>query len=238
MDTNELRSLHEAYLDVYRGEQLYEEVTAESYDRKGQGKLLKKMQSLAKPDPDSTVKQNQKRRERSDKMYDKNLTSYVRPKGIPGGVGGPEWKSRQNKERGTQKEEVSIYDIVLSHLLDEGYADTVESAEGIMVNMSEEWRDDIVEELTGERRKRAQEKIRELRPKGRRRKSTDAAVSAIDRVVRSKEGGKDSSKFPTKRGGEGEKGKMKSYRLGGSHDRGAGNKAARRAGTYQDPEDY
>ena len=150
MDTNELRSLHEAYLDVYRGEQLYEEVTAESYDRKGQGKLLKKMQSLAKPDPDSTVKQNQKRRERSDKMYDKNLTSYVRPKGIPGGVGGPEWKSRQNKERGTQKEEVSVYDIVLSHLLDEGYAETVESAEGIMVNMSEEWRDSIVEEVLDE----------------------------------------------------------------------------------------
>lgn len=42
-------------------------------------------------------------------------------------------------------EEVDIYDIVLSHLLDEGYADTIESAEAIMVNMSEEWREDIVE---------------------------------------------------------------------------------------------
>jgi hypothetical protein len=44
-------------------------------------------------------------------------------------------------------EQKNIYDIILSHLLDEGYAETVESAEVIMVNMSEEWRESIVEEL-------------------------------------------------------------------------------------------
>jgi hypothetical protein len=42
-------------------------------------------------------------------------------------------------------EAVDLYDIILSHLLDEGYADTYESAERIMVNMSEEWRDSIIE---------------------------------------------------------------------------------------------
>ena len=41
-------------------------------------------------------------------------------------------------------EEVDIYDIILEHLLDEGFADTIESAEAIMVNMSEEWRDSIM----------------------------------------------------------------------------------------------
>jgi hypothetical protein len=45
----------------------------------------------------------------------------------------------------TQKEQVDLYDIILSHLLDEGYAETPESAEVIMVNMSEEWRGEIVE---------------------------------------------------------------------------------------------
>ena len=40
--------------------------------------------------------------------------------------------------------EYDIYDIILSHLLDEGYAETPEAAEAIMVNMSEEWRDSIV----------------------------------------------------------------------------------------------
>ena len=38
-----------------------------------------------------------------------------------------------------------LYDIILSHLLDEGYADTQEQAEVIMVNMSEEWRESIFE---------------------------------------------------------------------------------------------
>ena len=47
----------------------------------------------------------------------------------------------------TQKEEFDIYDIILSHLLDEGYAETPEAAEAIMVNMSEEWRDGILQQL-------------------------------------------------------------------------------------------
>jgi hypothetical protein len=47
----------------------------------------------------------------------------------------------------TKKEEYDIYDIILSHLLDEGYAETQEAAEVIMVNMSEEWKDDILQQL-------------------------------------------------------------------------------------------
>jgi len=42
-------------------------------------------------------------------------------------------------------EQTDLYDIILSHLLDEGYAETPEAAEAIMVNMGEEWREDIVE---------------------------------------------------------------------------------------------
>jgi hypothetical protein len=43
------------------------------------------------------------------------------------------------------KEEVDIYDVILSHLLDEGYASTEEAATAIMANMSEDWRDSVVE---------------------------------------------------------------------------------------------
>ena len=42
-------------------------------------------------------------------------------------------------------EETDLYDIILSHLIDEGYASTEEAATAIMVNMSEEWRDSVVE---------------------------------------------------------------------------------------------
>ena len=48
-----------------------------------------------------------------------------------------------------RKEETDLYDIILSHLLDEGYADTQEQAEAIMVNMSEDWRESIVEGAAG-----------------------------------------------------------------------------------------
>ena len=43
-----------------------------------------------------------------------------------------------------KNESVDFYDIVLSYLLDEGYAETPEAAEAIMVNMSEEWIGSIV----------------------------------------------------------------------------------------------
>jgi hypothetical protein len=53
-------------------------------------------------------------------------------------------KRLRDKKYGQQKEQVDIYDIILSHLLDEGYAETPEAAEAIMVNMSEEWRNSII----------------------------------------------------------------------------------------------
>ena len=57
-----------------------------------------------------------------------------------------EKQRRKGLAKGAMGEAVDLYDIILSHLLDEGYADTQEAAEAIMVNMSEEWREEIVEE--------------------------------------------------------------------------------------------
>jgi hypothetical protein len=54
-------------------------------------------------------------------------------------------KIRAVMKRPSMDESFDIYDVILSHLLDEGYAESVEQAEVIMVNMSEEWRDSIVE---------------------------------------------------------------------------------------------
>ena len=55
----------------------------------------------------------------------------------------PQEKKKASKEI-VRKEQVDLYDIILSHLLDEGYAETQEAAEAIMVNMSEDWRDSII----------------------------------------------------------------------------------------------
>jgi hypothetical protein len=55
-----------------------------------------------------------------------------------------EKQRRKGLAKGAMGEAVDLYDIILSHLLDEGYADTQEAAEAIMVNMSEEWIDSII----------------------------------------------------------------------------------------------
>ena len=44
--------------------------------------------------------------------------------------------------------ESDIYDTILSHLMNEGYADNIEAAKAIMVNMSKDWMGSIVEEAT------------------------------------------------------------------------------------------
>ena len=48
------------------------------------------------------------------------------------------------------KEQVDLYDIILSHLLDEGYAETPEAAEVMIANMSEDWKQDIMEKEDSE----------------------------------------------------------------------------------------
>jgi len=59
------------------------------------------------------------------------------------------------------KESYDYYDIILSHLLDEGYAETLEAAEVMMVNMSEEWRDSIMEMKVSKKQQKKDAKTRE-----------------------------------------------------------------------------
>jgi hypothetical protein len=48
---------------------------------------------------------------------------------------------KEKKQLGEQ------YNLVISYLLDEGYAETLQAAEAIVVNMSEDWRESIVDSL-------------------------------------------------------------------------------------------
>ena len=59
----------------------------------------------------------------------------------------PEFRRQMIRDRmkTMSNEGYDLYDVILSHLLDEGYADTQEAAEVIMVNMSEDWRESICE---------------------------------------------------------------------------------------------
>ncbi len=59
-----------------------------------------------------------------------------------------EKKEKEEKEN-EMKEEVDLFDYLLEYLVAEGYAHTNKSALAIMANMSEEWRQSIVEQMTG-----------------------------------------------------------------------------------------
>jgi hypothetical protein len=77
------------------------------------------------------------------------VTRATEGPGEPQAVTMPRKKSKPSREivrKGKTEESYDYYDIILSHLLDEGYANTVENAEAIMVNMSEVWVEDILED--------------------------------------------------------------------------------------------
>jgi hypothetical protein len=66
-------------------------------------------------------------------------------------VRGPEPSEKKKKRKPTtDMRNVAVhedlYDVILSHLLDEGYAESVEQAEVIMVNMSRDWLDEIYDQ--------------------------------------------------------------------------------------------
>jgi len=61
----------------------------------------------------------------------------------------------QGKQSKPMGEDVDLYDLIKGHLIDEGFADTEEAAHSIMANMSEEWRQSIVEgSCMGDRKKK------------------------------------------------------------------------------------
>ena len=127
-------------------------------------------------------------------------------------------KKRRDAEfkAGMKNEEFDLFDTILEFLYVEGYVDTLEEAEWMMANLIDEEAIDIIlgeeqldEALTGERYKKVMKN-----PGG----------TAYSRKV---------SADPAKRATRGGRGGESDF---GAGDRGAGNKAARRAGTYQEEE--
>jgi len=151
-------------------------------------------------------------------------------------------------------EEFDTFNYLLEYLIAEGYADTNKAAIAIMANMSEEWRQSIVEEvldeeLTGSRAERARELMAAARPHGRRRAATDATYNALNRILKAKEGSippgrqpehniRGDEKLPTRRGGSGIRGRAKTYTDAGPTQSGRGNRATRRGGGTVDDTRY
>jgi hypothetical protein len=58
----------------------------------------------------------------------------------------------ENEKRIQQNQDVDLFDLIKGHLIDEGYAETEEAALAIMANMTEEWRNEIVEQSSARSR--------------------------------------------------------------------------------------
>ena len=157
MDAQEIRNLQEAYMDVY--DEGYKDLGDKARD-KGHQLLNKSKKTATRGSIYSGVKpsntpEGEKLQTRASKQF--AASAFHNPETSQA-------KAAANKERGGKKKsafgnrlmrsdrqgirddyEYDLYDIILSHLLDEGYADTQEAAEAIMVNMSEDWRDSIID---------------------------------------------------------------------------------------------
>jgi hypothetical protein len=153
MDTRDIRNLQEAYLEVYQKQQLDEGYKDLPTD-KMRGKVIKHAASGAKRAYMNILSGN-KGTTQGNVEDAKATKSLNKAKKIQGEIKSREGlgkdfyaglKKGRSKFKGgnVNREQVDTYDIILSHLLDEGYAETPEAAEVIMVNMSEEWRDSII----------------------------------------------------------------------------------------------
>ena len=127
MDAQDFRSLQEAYMEVVENQQLNELTPATPQNIQRAVKRRQK-QFNRTPMSNSTGGSGEERQalQKLDRV------------------------ERMANNRGVSAESVDIYDVILSHLLDEGYADSYEAAEAIMVNMSEDWRHDIMEKEDSE----------------------------------------------------------------------------------------
>jgi chemotaxis response regulator CheB len=132
MNSQELRALQEAYSQVY---ELDEVKGIEGHINPNTGKSFYGLDSGLAMTP-------KKRMETRANSLQKK------------GEGKRANKIRAVMKRPSMEESFDLYDIILSHLLDEGYADTEQAAEAIMVNMSEDWRESIMEEVLDEGQKK------------------------------------------------------------------------------------
>jgi hypothetical protein len=125
MREQEVRELYEAYLQVHQPQEVVEEV--EELDENVQDAVkgaLEKGANFMKTNP-------------VGKVVSKIVAPAGKGRGTPTATSG-----------GYRPEEVEtdLFDTILEHLVSEGYADTNESALVIMANMSEEWKQSILDE--------------------------------------------------------------------------------------------
>ena len=121
MREQEVRELYEAYLQVHQPQEEVEQLDENVQDAvKG---ALEKGAKFMKTNP-----------------VGKAVSNIIAPVGS-----GRKTPTATSGGYRPEEVETDLFDTILEHLVAEGYADTNEAALAIMANMSEEWRESIVE---------------------------------------------------------------------------------------------
>ena len=130
MNSKDLNNLQEAYLDVYEAD---DPMTGFANFRAKMEREEEEKKARKKTTSNSTSSQS--------KQTSSGETTAQRARRDP------EFRRQMIRDRmkTMSNEGYDLYDLILTHLLDEGYAETLEQAEVIMVNMSEDWRESICE---------------------------------------------------------------------------------------------
>ena len=146
MNSRQFQELQEAYMNVYQEiDEAKSKLPTRGIDPEfysqfyGNASRSKKVKGAKESQPGQNrylTKQNQKR------SYASAAKRYAADMGRDRT---PSASDYDNHGGGSRNEQVDIYDVILSHLIDEGYASTEEAATAIMANMSEDWRDSVVE---------------------------------------------------------------------------------------------
>jgi hypothetical protein len=146
MDAKDIHNLSEAYLEVYNPERIdegFKTFPSKKVYKQAERKLDNKPKSFNNVDAEVDHMMDTRANFRS-KDYDAAGEARA---ASAANINRPASEKRSK----TVKEQVDTYDIILSHLLDEGYADTEEAATVIMANMSNKW---ICEAMTSYERNR------------------------------------------------------------------------------------
>jgi hypothetical protein len=124
-------------------------VTREAGRRAGEHVKKHGMKSLANEETEIGITGKKIPKPRTAKQQYELEKNRRKRKHLGKNVGGTQYSSDVNpylNPRSVREEvEPDLFDAILEHLIAEGYADTNESALAIMANMSEEWRQSIVE---------------------------------------------------------------------------------------------
>jgi hypothetical protein len=144
MNSQELRNLKEAYNQVYELDEISQKTATNAFATRATGEFE------YDTNPSDYTKSGKSKadetKRRIEKKHGKAAGQHAERAAHARIFGRKKTALTSMPPKPTKTNEaVDLYDIILSHLLDEGYADTQEAAEAIMVNMSEDWRESIVE---------------------------------------------------------------------------------------------